>query len=60
MKYPFFSYHYRKDHMLWFRIKGYGLIIKNLKSTSALFSDRNRLNKHIIIGKYIIRPLLPL
>lgn len=58
MKHPIFSSYYIKG-FFWFRIFGYGVVIKDFKKYGLIFSDRNHLTKRLIIGNYIIKILKP-
>lgn len=59
MKHKLFSHSNIKNQFFWFRIFGYGLVIKNWKLNGLTFSDRHGFGPHIKIGNYIIRPLKP-
>lgn len=49
---------YRGDGIIWFRIRGYGLLFKDTTKKNLLFSERDRI-KCILIGKWIIKILTP-
>jgi len=52
-------YGYKQDGFMWFRIFGWGLVIKDTHNHALLFSERNGFTKYIMIGKWIIRLLKP-
>ena len=52
MKLSNIFYYYYKSGLLWFRIFGYGLVIKNYKIHGLQFSERN--GKGWKIGDYHI------
>ena len=50
---------YKEPGFLWFRIYGYGLIFKDTHKHSMLFSERNKIRKHLRFGKWLIKWLSP-
>ncbi len=52
----FFSSYY-SDRLLWFRIFGKGLIIKDIRRHPLTFSERNGYKTVLKIGNYAIRVL---
>ncbi len=56
--YPFFC-HYSNNRYFWFRIKGYGLHIKDVNRHGLMPNERSGLRKRIQIGKWSIRTLTP-
>jgi len=52
----FFAF-YKTSGFFWFRIFGYGLVIKDYKKHGLLFSERYKRN--LKIGKYLIKILKP-
>jgi len=50
---------YKDDGFFWFRIFGYGLVIKDYKKHGLLFSERYKYEWHLKIGKYLIKILKP-
>jgi len=62
MRYSKIFCYYKFTGIFWFRIFGYGLVIKDWRKDYPLFSERNfaDLGKPILyIGYYIIRILKP-
>lgn len=49
----------KRDGMFWFRIVGYGLVIKDTRKRQLLFSERNGLKKPWRVGHYVITRLNP-
>jgi hypothetical protein len=58
-RYPLLCGHLGRG-LWWFRVRGYGLVIKDTRRGAMLFSDRNRLGLLWEVGPYLIRPLSPL
>ena len=53
---PKFACHYERG-LMWFRIFGRGLLIKNVNTNPLLFSERYGYRKSIRIGNVLIRAL---
>jgi hypothetical protein len=53
MKFPLFCY-YRKTGLLWFRVCGYGLEVKDTSRHRLLFSERLGLVRSLRVGKYFV------
>lgn len=51
--------HYYEPGFYWFRIFGKGFAFKNIKKHRMLFSERNRLEKYILIGNILIKKCRP-
>jgi len=49
--------YYSEKGFFWFRIFGYGLVFKNLKTHKMLFSERYKYCKCLKIGNLLIRVL---
>jgi hypothetical protein len=59
MRYPLWCGH-RGTGLWWFRVRGYGLVVKDTRRRAPLFSDRHRLGRLWVLGPWLIRPLTPL
>jgi len=46
---------YKTDGFFWFRIFGYGLVIKNIKKHHLLFTERMGIQKTFKFGNWIVR-----
>lgn len=56
----FLAWHKCPYHgLVWFRIFGFGLLIKNLRKEEMLFSERNGHQSYMVIFHRLIRPLVP-
>lgn len=53
-----FSWH-KGEGVIWFRVFGYGLHVKDTRKRFLLFSERNGYKKRLQIGNYSIRILKP-
>ena len=56
---PFFAFYNSKDGLIWFRIFGYGLHIKDINRHDLLFSERVGARKRFVLRNYSIRILTP-
>jgi hypothetical protein len=57
-KYPFFCKH-KTIGFSWFRIFGYGLVIKDITIHPMIFSERMKKRRYLLIGKYLIKHITP-
>ena len=48
---------YYNNRFLWFRIFGWGLLIKDTRRHGRLFSERAGYHKYVMIGFWLIRVL---
>jgi hypothetical protein len=46
--------YYKTDGLFWFRIFGYGAVIKNIRKHQLLFSERMGYKKFLKIGNWVV------
>ena len=47
--------HYKENGLLWFRIFGSGLEVKNVRKRPLLFSERNKITRHLRLRDWLIK-----